>query len=153
MLKNAADTYNRMHPAAKVAILGAGAYLLYKLFVDDDIVEGQSHTSGNTEPNPANLSYPLGTYDMYADEIFVAVWGAGAIASWTEDDELIASILMDMQTLDDVYALLRAYGRRTVGIVLEDGGNLVETVSRYLDDGLKDDVNEDYRAKNIPFQW
>lgn len=143
--------FSSWSPIAQAAAVGVGLFIAYKLFGDDDITQGQSENRVN--PNKKNLSYPLGTYDMYADEIFVAVWGAGSIASWTEDDELIGSILMDMQNIDDVYQLIQAYGRRTVGLVLEDGGNLVETVGAYLDNDVRDEVNADYRAKNIPYQW
>lgn len=151
MLQKVVEKYEQLHPAAKVAILGAGAYLAYTLLSDDDIEEGQSHT--RVDPNKKRLSYPIGSYDIWADELFTAIWGDGFIADWTEDDDLIGDILSRMNNIDDVYQLIKSYGRRTVGLVVEDGGNLPEEIAEYLDDDVKDDVNEDYRTKNIPFQW
>ena len=101
----------------------------------------------------SKLTYPKFTYTAFADQIEAAIWGTGAVASWWEDDEQIADILKQMQNIDDVRALIDAYGVRTVGLLISDGGNLVESVASYLDNDLKEEVNADYAAKNIPFQW
>jgi hypothetical protein len=58
-----------------------------------------------------------------------------------------------MQTLDDVKALIAAYGRRYVGIFISNGGNLAQMITEYLDNDIKQEVNNIYAARGINFQW
>lgn len=144
--------WQRQPKPVKAGVIAAGLYAGYKIYqlFNQDKSGG---TSDDIEVNENKLSYPIGTYKVYADEIEAAIWGTGAFPSMTEDDEAIGLILMDMNTADDVYQLATEYGVRTRGVLLEDGGNLVETIQTYLDSDIKATVNADYRAKNIPFQW
>jgi len=122
----------------------------YKLFKKDE--SGGTSDSG-IKVDPSKLTYDPLTYKVLADGIEAAVWGTGAIASWTEDDEAIGEILKQMQNIDDVKALIDAYGRRYVGIFLNDGGNLAATITEYLDTDIKNSVNAVYMSRGINFQW
>lgn len=135
-------------------VIGAGVavYLLYQFF-DKDESGGTSHDVDDDDINTGNLSYQRHTYKAFADAIEAAVWGTGAFPAMTEDDAAIGQILMQMQNIDDVYALMDAYGVRGVGIVLQDRGNLVETIQRYLDADVKRDVNTAYQQRGINFAW
>ena len=133
---------------------GAGlllAYLGYKLFLKKDQSGGTSDV--NVPVNTNNLTFDPYAYKIYADGIEAAIWGTGSIASWTEDDEAIGEILSKMQNLDDVKALIAAYGRRYVGVFLSDGGNLVQMITEYLDNDVKEDVNNTYASRGINFEW
>jgi len=126
-------------------------WLGYKLFFKKDQSGGTSDV--NVTVNPNNLTFDPFAYKIYADGIEAAIWGTGSIASWTEDDEAIGEILSKMQTLDDVKALIAAYGRRYVGIFISNGGNLAQMITEYLDNDIKQDVNNIYAARGINFQW
>jgi len=129
-----------------------GAIILYNVLTSDES-GGISDTSDNTKPDKSNLTYLVGAYDIWADEIEAAIYGGYAIVSLWEDDTAIAFVLKQMETIDDVYQLIRAYGRRYVGVFISDGGNLPQAVTEYLDNDLKSEVNQDYQTKGIPFQW
>jgi len=127
----------------KNILFGAvGAFLLYRLFKSD---QSGGTSDENISYTASNLTYSNIQYKIFADEIEAAVWGTGAIAAWWEDDEEIGRILMEMQNIDDVKALISAYGRRYAGVLLQEGGNLVQTIENYLDDDIKEEVNEVYK--------
>lgn len=129
-----------------------GAIALWKIgkaiFSNDN-----SGGTSTTLPEQGEKTYTDDQYKIFADGIETGVWGTGPLGVWTEDDEAIGDILMQMNTLGDVIALNNAYGIRTRGIILSDGGNLVQTINNYLDSDVKSDVNEDYRNKNILWVW
>jgi hypothetical protein len=125
-------------------------WLAYKFFTKDE--SGGTSDSG-IKVDESKLTYDPITYKVLADGIEAAIWGTGAIASWTEDDEAIGEMLKEMQNIDDVKALIDAYGRRYVGVFLQDGGNLAATISEYLDTDIKNEVNAVYMARSINFQW
>lgn len=127
------------------------AYLGYKLFSKKDQSGGTSDV--NISVNANNLTFDPYAYKIYADGIEAAIWGTGPIAAWTEDDEAIGEILSKMQNLDDVKALIAAYGRRYVGVFLSDGGNLAQMITEYLDNDVKENVNNIYASRGINFQW
>ena len=127
------------------------SYLLYKWLKPNK--SGGTSDESAAGYNVSNLSFDKFTYTAFADQIEAAIWGTSGIASWWEDDQQIGDILKQMNTLDDVRALIAAYGVRTVGTILEDGGNLVESIASYLDEDIKDQVNNNYLSKGINFQW
>lgn len=146
------NTINELPAPVKIIGAGVALYIVYRVFFEDENLAGG--TSQNIEVDTNQLTYPENQYKIFADAIFTAVWGDSVIASWTEDDEAIASILKQMRTTDDVYQLIRAYGVRYVGVLFNsDGGNLVTTVTEYLDNDLKKEVNETYTARGIDFIW
>jgi len=145
-------TSGTKYTVGAVAGIIAGAWLLSKLFSNDKS-GGQSDESGNTKPDKKNLSYALGAYEIWADEIETSIFGSYGITLPWEDDEKIGEILKYMNTLDDVYQLINAYGRRYVGVFIQDGGNLAQTISSYLDEDIVSEVNQNYEQKNISFRW
>jgi hypothetical protein len=139
----------------KPVLIGGGiiaAYLLYQaLFREDNKAGGTSDENLNIDP--ANLTYDKDTYKAFADGIEASVFGSyGIITPW-EDDDTIGVILKRMYTLDDVKSLIKAYGKRYVNILENEGGNLVFTITSYLDEDVKEDVNNTYTSRGINFQW
>lgn len=144
--------FARQRPIVKGGIIVGGGILVYKIiqaFSNDK----SGGTSDELDVEENNLTYPLNNYKVFADGIEAAIWGTSAFPSFTEDDDAIGAILKAMQTTDDVYELVTAYGIRTRGALLEDGGNLVESIQQYLDDDVRDEVNALYQQKNIDFLW
>lgn len=131
--------------------IGAGAALLS--YVVSSIGDKSGGTSQDIVSNPAKLTYPKNQYKAFADAIEDAIWGNSILPQIWENDDAIAAVLLEMQNIDDVYELISAYGKRYVGMFIQEGGNLVQTVSRYLDDDLKRDVNNAYQQKSINFRW
>lgn len=132
---------------AKALVVGGASYGAYKLLSNDN-------SGGTTDfiPGATNLSYPAHQYDTYAD-MFEAAWLSGPFGA-TEDDSSMADILMAMNTTGDVIALNNSFGTRHIyGMPFLSGGNLSQIVSKYLDQGDKDDVNENYAMKAIDWQW
>lgn len=152
MSKNSANTSISDNKLFIPSVIAVGAFIAYKLFSSDES-GGTSDTDPDTEPDKKNLSYPPGSYTLFADTIEAAIYGTYGIVTLWEDDEAVADVLMQMNTLDDVYMLIEKYGRRYVGIFISDGGNLIQTIQEYLDNDLIEDVNANYQAKNIPFQF
>lgn len=142
-------TWIERNPGTAAALAAAAAFGLYKIFSSDQ----SGGTSQNNEADPRYLSYPPDWYNVAADQIEAAVWGTSGIAAWTEDDQAIATILLMMRSDDDIDALINAYGIRTVGTLIKDGGNLVETISEYLDQDMKEEVNEAYQVIGITYRW
>jgi len=152
MAKYPPKKWDKKTVAIAAACIVGGGIVLSKLFSNDKS-GGQSDQSGNTKPNKKNLSYAPGAYEIWADEIETSIFGSyGIVLPW-EDDEKIGEILKYMNTLDDVYQLIESYGRRYVGIFIQDGGNLAQTISSYLDEDIVSEVNQDYEQKNISFRW
>jgi len=136
--------------------VGAGlgiAYVVYSFFKKKKDDKSGGSSDEDIKIDALNLSYDPLTYKVLADGIETSIWGSSGIASWWEDDAAVGDILKKMNTIDDVKALIQAYGNRFVGTLFKDGGNLAETVSEYLDTDIKASVNQDYNTKNINFQW
>lgn len=129
----------------------AGGLLLYFLLRRSDQSGGTSDQ--NIEYNVKRLTFSPFQYKVFADTIETAIFGAYAIPTPWEDDETVARILQEMQNNDDVKALIDAYGRRYVGIFIQDGGNLVQTVAEYLDNDLIQQVNNNYAKKGIDIRF
>lgn len=131
--------------------VGIGALLLYFIFRKKDQSGGTSDTELVLNPN--NLTFGPNQYRIFADAIENAIYGSYAIPKPWEDDTAVARILMEMQTDDDVAALIAAYGRRYIGILIQDGGNLVQTIQEYLDADLITQVNNNYQKKGITIRF
>lgn len=129
----------------------AAAGLLLYAFWPKNQTGGISENPENI--NFQNLTYPKDAYKVYADALEAAFWGIGGVVKWWEDDEKVGEILRAMYNIDDVLYLAKTYGRRYVGVVIQNGGNLAETVTELLDQDIKDNVNQVYSQRNIPFVW
>lgn len=89
-----------------------------------------------------------------ADQIHAAVYGLG------EDEQTVADLLKIAQTDGDVCRIITAYGSRRLQFLLGPY-NLPEIVGLYLTQRVQfwnaetyvDQVNADYRAKGISFQF
>lgn len=145
--------YKKLSPTGKVIAVTATVLAVYKLgkwaFSDDK----SGGTTQNLVCGSGNLSFPSNQYEVFADQIETAIWGTWGIPSPWEDDTAIGEILMSMQSTDDVCKLNNAYDVRTVGIFMQDGGNLVQTIHSYLDDDIKEEVNAYYQIHNIDWIW
>jgi hypothetical protein len=95
---------------------------------------------------PGNLSYDLNQYKIFADSIEASLHIGDAWSPY-EDDEEVGTTLKRMNTDDDWYQLIKAYGHRETTWPTEL--NLVETIQAYLDQDVKDDVNQDWSNKGI----
>jgi len=133
-----------------LAAFATGGLFLWWLLSDDDKSGGGSQ---DIPYDKNNLSYDPGYYETTADALEYFLWGNSGLASWTEDDTAIGTALLTMNTIDDVYKLLEAYDFRYVGWFIKDGGNLVESIAAYLDQDIKDMVNEEYQERGINFTW
>jgi hypothetical protein len=128
---------------AVIALAGIGlGYSILKAF-------SNSAESGITvdQINVDNLTYPLANYDLLADAIESAIWSGFFI----EEEAAVVAVLIQMMNIDDVYYLIYRYGRR--GSFFHSKDNLIRTVQQYLSESDIDYVNQDYEAKQIPFQW
>jgi len=146
------DKADKLPTPVKIILGVGGLYVGWRIY-DALTADESGGTSDDLDVNETNLTYPENNYKVFADGIEAAIWGTGFIPSMNEDDDAIGNILMAMKTTDDVYELVTAYGIRTRGVLLEDGGNLVETLQEYLDDDVREDVNAYYVQQNINFQW
>jgi hypothetical protein len=138
--------------SAKTKFLGTvlGGALLFYLFRRKDQTGG---TSENLNVDERNLSYSENQYKILADSIEAYVWGSGTLPNFFEDDTAIGGALKTMFTLDDIYFLIETYGRRYAGTFIQEGGNLVQTISEYLDEDIKQEVNQVYQSRGINFFW
>ena len=95
-------------------------------------------------------------FSLMADQMEAAIWndqwGIG-----TEDDGTMEAILSSLNNDDDVLALVCAYGERGpetfIDSIFWGKYDLVESITMYLDDSNKDDVNEVYEQKGIGYRW
>jgi hypothetical protein len=120
------------------------------------IFQGEGPTSVVNADNPlpenaANLSYPSHQYEVFADGIYEAFNTTGS--NWSA----VLAIFEQMNTADDVAALVNAYGVRTLYVfaVATAPANLPQALIRegsmsWYDVG---DVNEILRNKGINFQF
>jgi Ca2+-binding RTX toxin-like protein len=152
-MKQVQSWYSGLSTPAKFAVAGGAAFLVWKagkaIFSNDK----SGGTTDQLPPGQGTKTFTDSEYAILADGIETAVWGTDILGVWSEDDSAIGDILMLMETTADVVALNNAYGVRTRGVVLTSGGNLVQTVTSYLDADVKEDVNADYRDKGIQWIW
>jgi hypothetical protein len=136
-------------PAQKIGA-GVGLFvigrLVYKAFSTHDIAD-----TGNSQDLPVTgkLTYNEAMYRGLADGIQAAFWSG---TGWTEDDTAIGTALKQMYTDADVQKLVSTYGARG-GFLLGSALNLPQTVTAYLDNDVKTEVNNDYQKKGIQYRW
>lgn len=138
----------------QVAALILAIYILKKLF--DFFKTPQTTTTGGQtqeeiQVNAQKLTYDDSVYQTQADNIEAAVWGG--LLSLTEDDAAIFDALNKMQNIDDVKRLIQVYGIRGEGIVLQEYYNLPQTITMYLDNDYKEQLNSIYLQRGINFTW
>lgn len=145
---------NNKNTIIQVAALILALYIIKKLF--DFFKSPQTTTTGGqtqetVQVNPSNLTYDDSVYQTQADNIEAAVWGG--LLSVTEDDAAIFDALNVMQTLDDVKKLIQVYGIRGEGLVLQEYYNLPQTITMYLDNDYKEQINAVYSQRGINFKF
>lgn len=145
---------NNKNTLIQVAALILALYIIKKLF--DFFKSPQTTTTGGqtqetVQINTAKLTFDDSVYQTQADNIEAAVWGG--LLSLTEDDSAIFDALNKMQTLDDVKKLIQVYGIRGEGIILQEYYNLPQTVTMYLDQDYKEQINALYSQRGINFTW
>lgn len=145
---------NNKNTLIQVAALILALYIIKKLF--DFFKSPQTTTTGGQtqeeiQVNAQKLTYDDSVYQTQADNIEAAVWGG--LLSLTEDDAAIFDALNKMQNIDDVKRLIQVYGIRGEGIVLQEYYNLPQTITMYLDNDYKEQINSIYLQKGINFTW
>jgi hypothetical protein len=145
---------NNKNTLFQVAALVLALYIIKKLF--DFFKSPQTTTTGGqtqeaVQIDPSKLTYDDAVYQTQADNIEAAVWGG--LLSVTEDDEAIFDALNKMQTLDDVKRLIQVYGIRGEGIILQEYYNLPQTITMYLDNDYKEQINSIYLQRGINFTF
>ncbi len=133
--------------------VAGGIFILYHIGRAIFSTDKSGGTSQKLLCDGTELTYPGNQYKIAADAIEAAIWGTWYLPSWTENDETIGAILMQMQTTDDVCALNNAFGTRFRGVIFKDGGNLAQTLQAYLDKSVKNKVNEYYYSRGIQWFW
>lgn len=101
--------------------------------------------------NPAKLSYTTAQYQGWANQLYDALDGIGSA-----DVDLVISLFKRMNTYEDVMALQRAYGIRSVGNFSWDSRD--RDLGQSLRWGLKsasnvEKVNAILASKNINFSF
>ena len=91
----------------------------------------------------SKLTYPRNQYLIFADAIQAATEG-----SWGDDEDAIYDVFEQMQTNDDVYALMEAFGNRSYisppGIFYN--ATLTEVLNTKLDEDELNHINNDILA-------
>lgn len=153
--KQLQQQFEELPMPVKIGIGFVAAFGVYKLYQaiagDDNKAGGQSED--NMIVDVSNLTYDRAQYQVFADGIEAAVFGTYGIVTPWEDDETVAAILQRMYTLDDVKQLIKVYGSRYTNVLGNEGGNLVFTVTSYLDDDLIEETNQVYEDRGINFFW
>jgi hypothetical protein len=145
---------NNKNTLIQIAAIVLALYIIKKLF--DFFKSPQTTTTGGQtqeelQINAAKLTYDDSVYQTQADNIEAAVWGG--LLSVTEDDAAIFDALNVMQNLDDVKKLIQVYGIRGEGLVLQEYYNLPQTITMYLDNDYKEQINAVYSQKGINFKF
>lgn len=109
-------------------------------------------SASNCNFNANNLTLPIFEYDTIADGIQNAIWETGLFAMYERDD-VIAGGLMMMNNLDDIQKLICVYKWRGAKDAASAVLSLPQSVEKFLDDNLKQVVNQNYLDRGINFQW
>lgn len=137
-------------PLVWLTIIGLGAYALYKVAgaisrkltlsnADADIRAAQK--SGE------KLSYSLGNYTQFADQIYAAV-----LTTFGTDEQAIYNIFSKMNNNLDVAQLIKSFGKRRLEFsttMAELGAHLTED----LDSSEIAKLNSILAAKNITYRF
>lgn len=138
----------------KIAVVVAVLYIVKKIldiFKNPQTTTTGGQTQEEVSVNAGNLTFDSAVYNSLADQIEAAVWGG--LLSLTEDDEVIFDALRKMKNLDDVKELIRVYGIRGEGVVLQEYYNLPQTITLYLDSDYKNQINALYSQRGINYQF
>ncbi len=141
-------------PAGQYSIL-IGLLLLAIWYIKDQLGEFFAGTGPQqvTEVLPiitVNLTYPLEQYDIWADGLYAAMNFTGTNYGQVED------IVQQMKTDDDVYALINAYGTRTLFVfaIPSAAANLPQALRAELNWPYSlEQANEDLRNAGISAQF
>jgi hypothetical protein len=133
-------------------LVGVGSAALF--YGVSSLISGQDNRipdTGNSQNTPPSNqgTFPAIWYRSQADALYTAFWGSIIY----EDDQAIERILKMVNNIADVNNLIAAYGIRGTGILIRDEYNLPQTITRYLDDSNRAEVNRVYNEKGINFQW
>lgn len=111
-----------------------------------------------TTVNPSKLTKPKWQYSVYADKIEDIIWGTGLLPPlhtlYLSDEEAneIVFTMKQLQNIDDIMELVRVYGNRGRGVVIQDYPNLIQTLQDYLSEEQRSYINYDYELKKINFR-
>lgn len=147
--------------------IGIIVILLYAVKKIVGIIEnplGIPEQSGGTSdtsvtPVQSNLTKPKSQYAVWCDNIEDIVWGSGTLPSFSslyvseEERNQIVFIMKQMNNIDDVQEMIKVYGKRGRGLILQDYPNLVQTLNQYLTPEDRNAINYDYQLKSIPFAF
>jgi hypothetical protein len=116
--------------------------------------EGETSSVNQDNPldvEPSNLSWPERQYDVFSDTLYEAMNFTGT--NWGT----ILSVFEQLNTADDVNALVNAYGVRTLYVfgIPSAPGNLGQHLVRESTGSWSgvEDVNEILQSKGINFQF
>jgi hypothetical protein len=145
---------NNKSTIIQVAIVLVVLYILKKIL--DIFSNPQTSPQGggaqdDVVVNENNLTFDKAVYSSLADKIEAAVWGG--VFSVTENDEAIFDALNQMKNLDDVKELIKIYGVRGEGILLQEYYNLPQTITLYLDDSYRNQINTLYLQRGIKYTF
>jgi hypothetical protein len=145
---------NNKNTIVQIAVILLILYILKKVldfFKNPQTTPQGGQTQEDVVVNQSKLTYDPVVYNSLADKIEAAVWGG--LFSVTENDAAFFDALNQMKNLDDVKQLIKSYGIRGEGIVLQEYYNLPQTVTMYLDDSYKNQINALYLQKGINYQF
>jgi hypothetical protein len=141
------------------AIVAAVVYLLYKLSkiaggvataADTIVTNVNDWLEGDTDSyNPDGLvvdykktSYPEWQFKAWADALEAALW-----SNFGEDEQPIKDIMYQINSDEDLKAIIKAYGIRTSALGIS-GGNLISSLRQYTPE-LIEGFNSHYAGFNM----
>ncbi len=98
------------------------------------------------EIKPANLTFQLSQYQIFADKLYSAMFRTGT------DEEAIYAVFRKMVTADDVKQLIVAFGSRRQELTT-GGSTLSEWLTSELNDAETGEVNKILQTRNINFSF
>jgi hypothetical protein len=123
--------------------VGYGLYRLF-LYVRNKIAE-LNDPSQNLGINQSNLSYSDAEFKLMADSLEVAMAGPGT------DEPAIVSVFNQLQTPDDLKALVKAFGIRAKGSVFPDQWNLTQWLTDEFSQTDLEPIKQIFINSGVPF--
>lgn len=141
-------------------VIAGGGYLIWRFLVKPTLDKAENAQEDRASMKEAELvlkelekvgvkADPLKDYKGFADTI------QSALSGWTEDDDKVGQILMQIGNDAEWESLRVAWGgvdgTRPISGGLIGGGNytLLSAIQTYLDDSNKRQVNMNYASKNM----
>lgn len=93
------------------------------------------------------LSFSIAQFQIFANEIEAAIW-----TGWTENEAIVVSVMLQMQTTEDVVKLAQIYGKRPQDSTFRKPIPLFQTLESYLSSGDISSINQHFNEKGIAFQ-